>query len=357
MNATSKRIGGSFAPEALPQTENAFLASLLKPGDDLVHMMSGRCGIMLSIMDFMQSDKKRVAYLPAYTCETVSGCFYKLGYRVRYYGVDQALNPLYDEGALGEISLALLCGYFGFPQFDAAFAQQCKARGIGIVFDATHSLFTRGGIPEEADYVAGSMRKVLPVACGGIAIKRGGRFSVDPEPIHEEHLRRRYRFFDDIGAAGDDRSFHAAAETFWEAELLLREVYGAQESDERSIEVVKRYPFKDMIDRRAANFKALLAAFPQAEHARPVFHEIADGVCPTHFPLYSDAREALMAHLRERNILSTVYWPVPPFIEDSIGNYPGAKWVYDHILSLPIDQRYGPEDMRRMAAAISDFQR
>lgn len=352
MGGAFGRIGGSFVPHPVPAQENGFLASLIRPGDDLRHMMSGRCGIMLAIRDFMRGDDRRVAYLPAYTCETVSGCFYRLGYRVTYYDVDRALRPLHDERALGEISLALFCGYYGFKTFDEPFIRACAERGIGTILDATHSLFTADGVSEWAQYVAGSVRKVLPVACGGVAIKRGGRFGVESEPIHEEHVRRRYAYFEGLANAGDEAALDRAAERFWDSELMLREVYGAQESDERSVEVVNRYPVREMIKRRAENYNALFEAFPEAQWAAPALGPAAEGVCPTHFPVYSPRRDQLIARLREAGVHATVYWPMPPFIEGEIERYPGADWIYRHILALPVDQRYGPDDMRRVADAV-----
>ena len=43
-------------------------------GADVRFCMSGRCAIYLCLLDILRRDEKRVAYLPAYTCETVIGC-------------------------------------------------------------------------------------------------------------------------------------------------------------------------------------------------------------------------------------------------------------------------------------------
>ncbi|MDL2327775.1 hypothetical protein LJC64_03880 [Ruminococcaceae bacterium OttesenSCG-928-A11] len=351
-----RKIGGLFPLESLPPQENGLFDSLCRPGDDLRHVMSGRCGIMMAIEDFMPGDTKRVAYLPAYTCETVSGCFVKSGYDVLYYDVDRQLRPLYDEVALESISLLLVCGYYGFATFDPAFAEACRARGIGVICDATHSLFTEGGVPAAAHYVAGSLRKWLGVPCGGFAIKRGRAFAKEPTPLHDTHLRHRYRCFaltEKAMAERDEVLLEQASAAFWDAEMLLRDIYGTQGSDEQSIEIFTHYPVEELAEKRRANYAALLAAFPQNNLMRPVLDSLPVGTCPSHFTVYTERRDQVQAALKARDIGSSVYWPVPPFID--IEGYPGAKWVYEHVFSLPCDQRYAPSDMRRIAAAIIDI--
>lgn len=353
MNQSNKgRIGGVFAPEVLPAEENGLFQQFTRPGDDLRHMMSGRCGIMLGIQDWMTKDNRRVAYLPAYTCETVSHCFVKSGYRILYYDLDRDLTPLYDNAVLDEISLFLACGYFGFATYSEEFAQQCRNRGIGVLVDATHSIFTQGGISASAHYMAASLRKWLPVACGGVALKRDGDFAVSPAPLHQQHLTLRYAYLDQAAEMGRG-DMKPAQDVFWDAELLLREIYEAQESDEASIETVTHYPIQPMIKKRRENYAALLAAFPQSEMVQPVFRVLGAGDCPSHFPIYCKNREALKEALEQRRIHATIYWPVPPFIE--IEHYPGAKWIYDHIMALPCDHRYGPGDMERIAAALREI--
>lgn len=222
------RIGGIFPPEPLPRQKNGWTRRIAGRGDDLRHMMSGRCGIMLAIRDRLPGDARRMAYLPAYTCETVSGCFVKSGYRVMYYDVTPECRPLYDRTVLDEISLFLACGYYGFSTMDESFAADCRGRGIGVIFDATHSAFSEGGISPSAHYVAASLPKWFPVACGGIALKRDGAFVPDPASPHPEHLALRHSYLESMKRADAKKEDapEAATGIFWDAETLLREIYG-----------------------------------------------------------------------------------------------------------------------------------
>ncbi len=349
-------IGGAFPLETLPNQNSGWIEQIVGPQDDIRHMMSGRCGILLSILDWMHTDQKRVAYLPAFTCETVMDGYVKAGYRIVCYDLDPQLNPLYDPAMLEEISIFHLCGYFGFNTFDEVFAQQCANRGIAVLLDATHSVFSKGGIPDCVTYVASSFRKWFGVTCGGIAIKRGGQFLLQPEEIHQSHLDLRYACLSSSGVAIETQNAticHHAETLYWDAELLLRKVFSIQKSDQQSIDIVNGYPVSFMIQKRRENYLQLLEGIRQLETIQPFFPVLSDGVCPSHFSVYAQNRDALQKHCKEQGIVAKLFWPVPPYIEAI--NYPGATYIYNHILSLPCDQRYGPQEMQFILDTLGSF--
>lgn len=71
------------------------------------------------------------------------------------------------------------------------------------------------------------------------------------------------------------------------------------------------------------------------------------------FPFLCEDRESLMKHLAAAGIPPKVYWPVPPFID--IGKYPGAHYIYDHIMSISCDQRFTRDDMQRVADVFQAY--
>ena len=101
-------IGGFFPYEPTLETENNYISRTCPDADDVAHLMSGRCSIYYCLQDIMLTDKKRVAYLPAYDCETVIGCFVKAGYSIYYYDFDNNLVPQFDESLIPKISFLLI---------------------------------------------------------------------------------------------------------------------------------------------------------------------------------------------------------------------------------------------------------
>ena len=186
-----KQIGGFFTYEPLPETENHYLENLCPPGGSLRFFMSGRCANYYALQDICLSDTKKVAYVPVYTCETVLAPFLKAGYELLFYDVSRDLTPIFDERVLDRISVVNLCGYYGFCSYDREFIRKCSERGIIIVEDTTHSIFSADGVDPHCDYVVGSMRKWIGVPAGGFAIKRKGSFSLPVLPPDETHLSMR----------------------------------------------------------------------------------------------------------------------------------------------------------------------
>ena len=185
-----KEIGGFFPYEKAMPTENHYAQRVCPDAGDVRHLMSGRCAIYLCLKDSMLTDTRRVAYLPAYTCETVSGCFVKAGYQIYYYDVDEHMVPLFDENLISKISFLLICGYYGFTTFDTGFVKRCRKNGVTVMQDTTHTAFSMEATCPDTDYVAVSLRKWMGVTSGGLAFKRSGTFHVTLLPPDEKHRAR-----------------------------------------------------------------------------------------------------------------------------------------------------------------------
>lgn len=347
-------IGGFFPYSPLREEHNNYAERLCPGADDILHLMSGRCAIYLCLQDSMLTDEQRAAYLPAYTCETVSGCFVKAGYKIYYYDLDRNLSPKFDERLIPKISFLMICGYYGFSDFDTAFVKKCRQNHIIVMQDCTHTAFSPAC--PDTDYVTVSLRKWMGVISGGLAIKRNGKFSVSPIPANEAHLdirrsalskRQEYELTD------NEKLNQESADAFWKAEFMLREIFDMQAGDDESLRAIEHYPLDDAIKKRRENFAYLLGHLPDNPAVRPIFTELPDDVCPMFFPFLVDDREALMKHLADNRIPPKVYWPVPPFIE--IGNYPGAEYIYAHVMSISCDQRFPIADMQRVAEVFKDF--
>ncbi|RGU91962.1 hypothetical protein DWW31_12285 [Clostridium sp. AF15-17LB] len=349
-------IGGFFPYEKNSSETNGYIDLVCQDAGDVSHLMSGRCAIYLCLQDSMLTDTKRTAYLPAYTCETVSGCFVKAGYKIYYYDVDQSLVPQFDDSLIDKISFLLICGYYGFSTFDTDFVRTCRDRGVTVMQDTTHTAFSPSGPCPDTDYVAVSLRKWMGVTSGGLAFKRTGRFGVSPVPADKEHLKirdRALRTREEYERTGDEALNKKSADAFWEAEWMLREIFDMQEGDGESLQTILHYPLADAVKKRRDNYAYLLEHLPDNPSVRPVFPHLPQDACPMFFPFLCEDRESLMKHLAAAGIPPKVYWPVPPFID--IDKYPGARYIYEHIMSISCDQRFTKDDMQRVADVFQEF--
>ena len=190
-----KKIGGVFPYVNLMEKPNEYLRGQTTENGELKFFMSGRCGIYYALLDHKQTTDNLTAYVPIYTCETVLAPFKKAGYELLFYDFDRDMKPKFDPSVLDRISIISICGYFGFSTYDREFVAECKRRGIAVIEDTTHSIFSTDGVDPHCDYIAGSFRKWLGVPCGGFAIKTNGKFTVPTLPPNEEHINWRNELY------------------------------------------------------------------------------------------------------------------------------------------------------------------
>ncbi len=341
------KIGGMFELEKC-QARNA------NERPNTIYAMSGRCALYACLKD-MDDKVKKVAYVPAYTCETVLGSYLKAGFSLRFYDIDpDNLTPIYKEEDLDGVGVFGLCGYYGFIRYDESFLKKVHDKGIIILHDTTHS----PTYPDpEADYAAGSLRKWMGIASGGVATKKAGPFRVKLMEPEAEHIRGRYKAMEERSMAlssGNDEYNKAASDTFWKTELRLRQIFDCYGSDEKSTFIAKNFDFDDMAKKRREHFSTIIASLNPVKGWRPVFTELKEHDMPSHFSLYADDREDFQSFLKQRGVSSTVYWPLPPMLDD-IEKYPGAKYIYSHICSIQLDQRYDEEAMKYIASVLNEY--
>ncbi|NLE14305.1 MAG: hypothetical protein GX626_00365 [Spirochaetales bacterium] len=349
------RIGSMFPLQEIGEKPSSFFSDR---GFDVQYFLSGRCALYACLLDCGAADERKMAYVPAYTCETVLASYVKAGYGLRFYDVDtDELRPHFNYEDLENVSVLNLCGYNGFSRYDKAFLLACKRRNITIIQDTTHSMFSNDGHYEGADYYAGSVRKWLGIASGGVAVKKSGSFSIQPLAADEEHLKGRYKAMEYRKLAiktGKDSYNELASSVFWETEMRLRRMFDAFASDEKSTNILNNLDPAQMIAKRRANYQTVLDSLQPSSQCRPIFPSLDDVTCPSHFSFYSENRAKAQQQLEQQGIKSTIYWPLPPMLTNK-EQYQHASYIYDHVASVQIDQRYSREDMEYLGKELSSL--
>lgn len=354
-----KIIGGYFSFEKLAETENHFFEELCPDSGDLAFLMSGRCAIYYALEDIMLTDHKRVAYVPIYTCETVLAPFEKAGYQLLFYDVDRSMTPVFDPSVLNQISVLSLCGYYGFCTYDREFVRLCRECGIRIIEDTTHSILSLDGIDPCCDYIVGSLRKWIGIPSGGFAIKTHGHFTkklLKPAFTHLD-MRTAAMVEKETWSHSSDpeasQKLAAATSVFWDAELMLRGIFNSYESDPESINIMKHIDINTIRRKRQENYCYLLEHLMPSPDLTIVFPVLAKETVPSHFPFFAENRKQIQDYLKAYGVSSTVYWPIASVIQ--LTGHPNAAYIYDHVFSLPCDQRYGPKEMEYICHLLNQY--
>lgn len=350
MHVMTQEIGSEFWLEegSNPKAGIGFHPDRFGFVGDGLYCLSGRTAIDLICRDVAESRSLRKAYLPSYCCESMVYPFTNRGIEVVFY--DQ--KPEYRQ----DVDLLYLTNYFGYASdYDVDVVRQYHDNGTVIVYDRTHSLFGQSDeIVGYADYSFGSFRKWMAVPTGAYLCKKDGAFCVHPDKdcpfvknrIEAMELKGRY-LRDDANVTKD--LFFAKFNIFAKK---LTEDYVGYKMDGLSLEMLSTYDVENMLKSRKENASLLYAMLKDVGNLE--FWDDATDTALLFVPVLcknKEDRDALRSFLIQHEIYCPVHWPKGPWIQS--GSY--ADRLVDRELSLLCDQRYGEEQMIRIAHTIKEY--
>ena len=336
------RIGSSFAASARGEVP---LDHAVPWGnaDRTVYVQSGRQALRL-LSELLWSQGYRRLVLPGYLCESMITPFESRDWDVHFSPMGDRLRPdasLYEELCLdqpGE-TVALIAEYFGrdLPNETRTAIVRWIDQGAAVIEDRTHNLFDGGS--SGATYTLGSMRKLLPVGDGcfvqGLAgAPRLPGSAVDPSTS-------RWRGMDLMAARPTDPE--PARDLYRRAEADFDIALAPAAMSSRSVEELRFLDFSAMSRSRKENFAVLVE---RIDHLTVVNDDL-DGGTPAFLVVRTVERETLQEMLARRGIFCPILWPRPPQLP------PDAPW-HDDVLAVPIDQRYGPQEMEYIAETMNE---
>ncbi len=354
-----REIGGNFCEEILKCDKK------LEDNERIIWFDTGRSAIRF-LLDRLGNKIKRVL-LPQYACESVLKLFMERGYKIIYYPVDrkfQLLEQNFEQ--LIEIEkpqVVLVQSYFGFDTLykDRPFLKQLRRKGIIIIEDITHSLFSKC-LQSCSDYMVGSLRKWCSIPDGGFLIRSSD--------IHEKkefiflHKKENCDFLDlRLAAQMEKRKYFLRKENcstdknififFYEkSENFLDKQNEYYTMSEYTRERFASIDWQEIANQRKSNYCTLKDCLGNIDEIKIIFSNIPYNVVPLYFPVFVDRnmRDSLRHSMREMNILLPVIWPRPSALNDSLTIE--VEMIYDEILAIPCDQRYTEQTMSFIADEI-----
>lgn len=354
-------IGSNFwlDPEEnyLPQ-KNISLSDLGMTGTDEVFLSTGRAaeGLVLDEIERKNPEVKKTAVVPPYTCHTVLEPLYARGYTVYAYPVDDDLRTLPDD--LDRIlrekepGIVLMHRFFGFDTLEGCqpVIDHYNERETIFIEDRTQSLFSEHE-PFHVDYHIGSLRKWTGMPDGGFAVCREGGFCNKPSEydlaLTEMKVKAsaaKYEYlFHNVGSKDDFLKMYSLAEQILDMEERLYKISPVSEAVFLSLDL------QECRNRRRDNYSILYNSLKTSERIRPILGELDDESVPLYCPIYANERAALQSALREERIYAPIVWPKSETMPDICQS---ASELYQHLLCIPVDQRYSGDDMERIVDCI-----
>jgi hypothetical protein len=300
--------------------------------------------------------------LPAYLCESVLQPLRRAGIPFDFYPVGGDLRPRLDELERSVESQSpaavLVVDYFGFPPSPGDAARLGALREACLVVEDC----VQGSLVELSDAAGGriggavftSFRKYLPVPDGGLLTGATPRQLPPAAASLRERLLGQLLRGAWVSGQAEGPEVEAVLLGLLEAgESSLDEELPLEATSRLSQRLLAGLDLAESASRRRANFVALLEALEGSDAVTPLLRELPAGVSPLALPVRvgGGRRDALRAELVRRRIFCPVHWPLPPEVEQA--RFPEEHRLSSEMLGLPIDQRYEPADMQRLADELA----
>ncbi len=316
---------------------------------------------LFDIAKAMNVNNKTVL-IPAYTCQTVITPFEEAGWRCEYYSVTRDLR-INEQNFIDLVekyapSLVVVHPYFGMDLNDKETALLSIIRGMGIdvVLDLTQCVFSTKQY-SFATFIVASYRKWMPIPDGGYLRNLSEKVIIlQPQNENDEftdrekaamYLRGQYFGNGEQRTKGVSIRLSKAADTIAESNIAPHKMSQVAYNllNEQDVEINKQ--------KRYANFTYLNVKVQEGERITKVCQNINDVTsAPLYFTIYVKDRPALQRALAQDAIYAPVIWPVEDervLVDDEV------KYIYDHLLAIPCDQRYDETDMQRAVEIMNKF--
>lgn len=318
-------IGGYFGMEELRGKFNSFIhvdGVLLNLGRNAFRY------ILLSIPDEIEK-----LYIPYYTCPVVWEHLFFSG-KLWFYRINENLE-IAEDIELGEHDYIVVNNYFGIK--DQYIEQLSKKYGNHLIIDNAQAFFAPV-IPDT--YAFYSPRKFFGVPDGGVAYVANDAKSVRCEEQDDSSDRLRHL------QLRKERGAEAGFATYQLNEGKLDNLNPKLMSD-YTHEVLFGIDYATAKEKRRANYQLLHEALGEM-NALPL-PPMDTFKCPMVYPFIpKKGRADLRKKLQELRIYTATYWP--KLVELNNGTL--EECLAKNLIPLPIDQRYGAEDMKRIIDVI-----
>lgn len=316
-------IGGYFELEPAAREGRGY------PHQAAAHLNTGRNALEYI---FATLGPIRKVYIPYFTCDVVLEPFEKLRVPYERYRINRDLE-LAEPLALADGEYLLYTNYYGIK--DAYVRELYACHGSRLIVDNAQALLMP---PIPGCMMAYSPRKFIGTADGGLAYpdvrEITPQFPEDSSAGRMDHLYLRKQYGPQAGyAAFKENSSKLAGQP-------------VRRMSPETRETISHIDFDALKAARRDNFSRLHAALARSNRLN--IPDMSAFAAPLVYPYYTDDT-ALKSQLISEQVFVATYWPnVFDWCQPGDEEYKLAE----HIVCLPIDQRYRGEDMDRILSLI-----
>ena len=275
----------------------------------------------------LRCKKYSKVYVPYFTCDSAVEPLEKLGVPYEFYHIDKDYH-ITDDIRLQDGEALMYTNYWGLQD------EYCKQLAYRyqkqLILDYTQAFFSNPIAGIDTFY---SCRKFLGVPDGGYLYtdaKIDFELEQDESYTRMESLVKRIDLSPEAGY--DD--FHRTSEEFHHIPIRRMSNFTKR--------MMQGINYGYAAQQRLDNYNFL------RKHLGG--RQLNFGEVPMVFPLESEPGQELRKMLIAKKVFVAKYWPN---VDEWAGEDALETWMANHILPLPIDQRYGKDDMERILNIIN----
>ena len=300
-----------------------------------------------------------VVLIPALACDSMVLPFKMYGHKIVFYKLNKNLEIELDsfysllKDNPTKTILFLYMDYFGIKSIQDNQLIDISKSFENVVFinDITHVfLFFNQEKNFEADYTITSLRKWINIPDGGLLWCKKGlkntEFANDISFAYKrlEAQQLRHSFFE----TGNQEQKKEYRKIFSEVSNILDNNPIPACMSKYSFELIKRTNFNEIFNTRQNNAKALMNALKNS--AKITILQNSVSLSNLYVPFLIDNRDTKQQELNRLGIFNTIIWPLS---EEQMNVCNNSKYIVNHMLAAPCDQRYTVKDMEYIGKEIA----
>lgn len=365
------------------QRESLCLKEVDKYGrENTAYTASAREAISLALISMEREypSVTKKCLMPGYMCDTVFIPFVKAGWELCFYHIDKNMKA--DREELETLirdeqpELLFIHDYYGMDTWEELrpLLLQYQQQGLLIMEDVTQAYYLN--VCTEADYVIGSLRKWYAVPDGGFVTTN---HTISREVIVKDDsfamerfgmLSKKWNYLTEIqDSNGTDDARREQLRNQKEEYLAhnrelekrldhYEQITGISALSQRLLAEIEEENSKK---RRNENYCILQEGLKNKKSLTPVMENYEEkalknvyDAAPLYFPVYMKNREKMQEYLCRQDIYVPVLWPVGKENANFLSN--DEEYIFSHIAAIPMDQRYGKEEMEHILEVIDEYE-
>ena len=348
---TKKLIGGEFEFKSFPNIPNNGLNKLTngKPG---TWTTNGRSALYLILQHFKQQGGEHV-HLPAFLCQSVLQPVLALELDYSFYPVQADLAALPDPPPN---SAVLLIHYFGFINNAMDLLRHSSGQDYHLIEDASHVFLNERYFNEfENQYVFFSTRKHGPTVSGGWCNLEVDLDDPDKDIevwVWKSLAARLLKglYLSNKNGEADSTTEDYYLELFREVEDSFNCGIQPTKLPQLILSLIDSIHWDTISRRRRNNWQLLHELI--GNKVESLFDHLPDGSVPLGYVIRLKNRDTVKEKLAAQRIFAPVHWLLPEEVDRK--KFPDSAKLSDSLLTLPIDQRYGEDEMNYISDALTE---